>query len=280
MSRRDKKRRSKMASADGKRAKLNVKDVTTGVKQLVATRIAEKYAENPERFADLIEVGLLDEASLLNLPHDLDFASAVKQFRDRLAVLAADEPSVLGRLELRPLDVFGESKAAPETSPKSRLSVVFSDLEGFTAFTSTKGDLEASAMLRDHYDTVDSIVRGRGGSVIKTIGDGHMLGFGESQAAVLAGAELAAVRDGPLKVRVGGHSGEVVKTPDDVFGHVVNVAARVADIASGGESLVTTTLRDAAGSLRDIEFDAPTVAELRGIDDPIEVCRVQHGRSI
>jgi adenylate cyclase len=101
-----------------------------------------------------------------------------------------------------------------------------------------------------------------------------MLGFGESPAAVLAGVELAGVRDGPLRVRVGGHNGEVVKTPDDIFGHVVNVAARVTDVASGGESLVTTSLRDAAGSLQGIEFDAPRFADLRGIEDPIEVCRV------
>jgi adenylate cyclase len=273
MSRKDRKRKRKVASTDPKRSGMNVKEFTTNIKQLVATRIAEKYAEDPEKFARLVEVGLVDEATLRNLPNDLDFASAVNQFRERLAAIVAEEPSVLGRLEVRPLDVLGETKPQALAAPRTAMSVVFSDLEGFTAFTSSKGDLEASAMLRDHYDTVDSIVRGRGGSVVKTIGDGHMLSFGESEAAVLAAVELAEVAAGPLRVRVGGHSGNVVKTSDDILGHVVNVAARVTDFATGGETLVTTALRDSAGSVRGVEFDLPAAVELRGIEAPFELCR-------
>lgn len=273
MSRKDKKRKRKVSVTDPKRAGMNVKEITTNIKQLVATRIAEKYAEDPEKFARLVEVGLVDEATLRNLPNDLDFASAVSQFRERLAAIVAEEPSVLGRLEVRPLDVFGETKPQALEAPRTTMSVVFSDLEGFTAFTSSRGDIEASAMLRDHYDTVESIVRGRGGSVVKTIGDGHMLSFGESEAAVLAAVELAEVEAGPLRVRVGGHNGSVVKTTDDLLGHVVNVAARVTDFASGGETLVTTALRDSAGSIRGVEFDSPSAVELRGIEPPFELCR-------
>ncbi len=257
--------------------KLNIKEITDNVKQLVAARIAEKFEEEPEKFAKLIEVGLVDEEAIRKLPEDLDFASAVNRFKERLAEMAAEEPSVLGRLDVRPLDVLGKpSDPAPKALPQSRLSVVFSDLEGFTAYTASKGDVEASALLSDHYDAVDSIVRGRGGSVLKTIGDGHMLSFGESRAAVLAGVELGELTAGPLPVRVGGHLGQVVKTQDDVFGHVVNVAARITDIASGGESLVTTTLRDAAGRLPNVVFEQPSSTQLRGIEDPYEVCRVRY----
>jgi adenylate cyclase len=273
MSRKDKKRKTKAAASDLKRGGMNVKEFGTNIKQLVATRIAEKYAEDPEKFSRLVEVGLVDEAALRSLPNDLDFASAVKQFRERLAVIVAEEPSVLGRLEVRPLDVLIETGAEEAASPGTHLSVVFSDLEGFTAFTSSKGDLEASAMLRDHYEAVDAIVRGRGGSVVKTIGDGHMLSFGASEAAVLAAVELSEVAAGPLRVRVGGHNGNVVRTPDDILGHVVNVAARVTDVAMGGQTLVTRALRDAAGTVRGVEFDPLAAVELRGIEDPFELCR-------
>jgi class 3 adenylate cyclase len=273
MGRKDKKRKTKAGVTDMSRSGMNVKDFTTSIKQLVATRIAEKYAEDPDKFARLVEVGLVDEATLRNLPDDLDFASAVNQFRERLAAIVAEEPSVLGRLEVRPLDVLYEAEPEPAKMPGTAMSVVFSDLERFTAFTSSKGDLEASALLRDHYDTVASIVRGRGGSVVKTIGDGHMLSFSESQAAVLAAVELSEVVAGPLRVRVGGHNGDVVTTADDILGHVVNVAARVTDAASGGETLVTTALRDSAGVVRGVEFDLPAAIELRGIEDPFQLCR-------
>lgn len=257
--------------------KSRTKQAAFGVKRLIAAKLAEEYAEDPEAFSKLAQMGLIDEAALRSLPDDMDFAGMVAQFRDGIAEMARSEPSVLGRLELRPLDIFlgaEEPTVAPSQAP---LAVVFSDLEGFTAYTSVKGDLEASAMLRDHYDTVESIVRGRGGYVVKTIGDGHMLSFSQSAAAVLAGAELADVLAGQLRVRVGGHNGEVVKTPNDIVGHVVNVAARVTDVASGGEFLATTALRDAAGSVRGLEFDAPTATELHGLKDTVDVCRVhQH----
>lgn len=256
--------------------KSRTKETAFGVKRLIAARLAEEYAEDPEAFSYLAQMGLVDEAALRSLPDDLDFAGMVTQFRDGIAEMARSEPSVLEQLELRPLDMFLGAEEPTAALSQTPLSVVFSDLEGFTAYTSLNGDLEASAMLRDHYDTVESIVRGRGGSVVKTIGDGHMLSFGQSEAAVLAGAELADVLAGQLRVRVGGHNGDVVKTPDDIVGHVVNVAARVTDVASGGEFLATTALRDAAGSVRGLEFDAPTATELHGLEDPIDVCRVHH----
>jgi adenylate cyclase len=256
--------------------KSRTKQAAFGVKRLIAAKLAEEYAEDPEAFSYLAEMGLVDEAALRNLPDDMDFAGMVTQFRHGIAEMARSEPSVLERLELRPLDIFLSAEEPAVAVSQAPLSVVFSDLEGFTAYTSLNGDLEASAMLRDHYDTVESIVRGRGGSVVKTIGDGHMLSFGQSQAAVLAGAELADVLAGQLRVRVGGHNGNVVKTPDDIVGHVVNVAARVTDVASGGEFLVTTALRDTAGSVRGLEFDAPTATELHGLENPVEVCRVLH----
>jgi class 3 adenylate cyclase len=273
----DKRRGIKLSIDDIDMKTAKVSDITAGVRKVVAARIAEKYAEDPKKFARLIEVGLVDEKTLRSLPDDLDYAAAVQQFKERLGVMASEEPSVLGRLEIRPLDVLYEEQQTGETdSPRANKAVVFSDLEGFTAYTSQQGDTEASALLSDHYDAVESIVRGRGGAVLKTIGDGHMLSFGEERAAVLAGVELAGLAAGPLRVRVGAHNGEVVTAENDLFGHVVNVAARITDLAAGGESLVTTSLRDVAGTISGVEFDQPNTTYLRGIEDPYDLCRARH----
>ena len=254
----------------------HIKESMFEVKRLIAARLAEKSEGDPDKLAGFVKLGLVDEAALRSLPEDVDFAEMVQRFRDRIAEISVHQPSVLERLEVRPLEMFGQApKDAPDES-QTPLSIMFCDLEGFTSFTSTQGDLEASAMLRDHYDTVDSIARGRGGSVIKTIGDGHMLAFGEARAAVLAGVELADVHGGPLRVRVGGHEGEVIKTTDDILGHVVNVAARVADTARGGEALVTSSLRTAAGPIQGIEFDEPNTVRLRGLEDEVELWRAHH----
>jgi adenylate cyclase len=259
--------------ADLRSGKVKPADIVANVKQLVAAKIAEKYAEDPDSFAKLVEVGLVDEATLRTLPEGTNFDTALRQFKDRLAAMASDEPSVLAKLDVRPLEVLTEETTTDPALPQVSRAVVFSDLEGFTEYTGAKGDREASAMLRDHYDTVDSIVRGRGGAVVKTIGDGHMLSFTEPRAAVLAGVELADLTAGPLQVRVGGHEGHVLSTENDLLGHVVNVAARVTDTAAGGQALITESLRGAAGRVRGVEFELLTPRQLKGIAEPYEICR-------
>ncbi len=273
MARKRKKTDAASSLGDLRSGKMKPGDIAANVKQMIAAKIAEKYAEDPNKFAPLLEVGLVDEATLRTLPEGTNFDTALRQFRDRLAAIASDEPSVLERLQVRPLEVLAEDAPTGETLPAISRAVVFSDLEGFTEYTSEKGDREASAMLRDHYDTVDSIVRGRGGTVVKTIGDGHMLSFAEPRAAVLAEVELAALSAGPLHVRVGGHEGSVLATDNDLLGHVVNVAARVTDTADGGQALVTDRLRQAAGRVRGVEFELLSPRHLKGLAEQYEISR-------
>lgn len=273
MARKRKKPDAVVRMSDLRSGKITPAEIVANVKQLMAARIAEKYAEDPEKFARLVEVGLVDEATLRTLPEGTNFDTALRQFRDRLAAMASDEPSVLERLEVRPLEVLAEDTLTDDTLPEVSRAVVFSDLERFTEYTTEKGDREASAMLRDHYDTVDSLVRGRGGMVVKTIGDGHMLSFTEPRAAILAGVELAGVAAGPLRVRVGGHEGHVLSIDNDLLGHVVNVAARVTDTAEGGQALVTESLRSAAGRVRGVEFEMLSPRHLKGISEPYEISR-------
>ncbi len=273
MARKRKKPDSAIRMADLRSGKITAGEIAANIKQIVAAKIAEKYADDPDKFARLVEVGLVDEATLRTLPEGTNFDTAVRQFRDRLAAMASQEPSVLERLDVRPLEVLPENAPQDESLPELSRAVLFSDLEGFTEYTSANGDREASAMLSDHYDTVDSIVRGRGGTIVKTIGDGHMLSFTEPRAAVLAGVELADTAAGPLQVRVGGHEGSVLSTENDLLGHVVNVAARVADTASGGQALVTDPLRNAAGRVRGVEFELLSPRQLKGIAEPYEVSR-------
>ena len=246
------------------------------IKRAIAAKLRESLEDNPEQFAKLTELGLIDEDAISRLPEDLDFAGVIRQFRDRVAEMAAEEPSVMTKLDVRPLDVLspGTDEKAPADLARVPRTVVFSDLEGFTTFTSARGDLEAGALLRDHYDTVDAVVRSRGGTIVKTLGDGHMLSFREPAAAVMTCVDLVGASPAPLRLRAGGHLGDVVRTEKDLFGHVVNVAARVTGLADGGRSIVTVELRDAAGKLPRIEYAASRSETVSGLDEPIDVCEV------
>jgi len=69
----------------------------------------------------------------------------------------------------------------------------------------------------------------------------------------------------PIQVRIGLHTGEVIKEGDDFFGKHVNLAARVASQASGGEILVSSLLKELTSSGGDIEFGDPREVELKGL---------------
>lgn len=242
----------------------------------VSASLSEQLREQPEALAKLVELNLVDPA-LLDDPDTLDLTDTIRRFRDLIAERAATEPSVLAQLEIRPLDVMRTEE--PISLPAAGVSqvpltVVFSDLEGFTGFTREQGDLEASALLTDHYDVVEAITRSRGGRVVKRIGDGHMLSFNEPAAAVMASLDLTVAAPRPLRLRSGAHQGAVVRTDDDLLGHVVNVASRVADLASGGMSLVTEEVRSSAGTIPSVIYGDSRIVQLQGVAETVGISEV------
>ena len=150
------------------------------------------------------------------------------------------------------------------------LAVVFTDLEGFTAFTAAEGDHAAGRLLLAHYRHAEQLARRHGGRVVKHLGDGLLLVFASPPAAVLTCLELQ--ETAPLPLRAGVHRGGVnVTADDDVVGQVVNLASRVAASARPGELLVTDDVRIAAAALSCLVFDSPTTRRFKGIDELVPV---------
>jgi adenylate cyclase len=153
---------------------------------------------------------------------------------------------------------------------RTDLTVAFTDLEGFTAFTATEGDDAAGRVLLAHHGHADRLARRRGGRVVKRLGDGLLLVFASPPAAVLTCLELRTTA--PLRMRAGVHRGAVnVTDDDDVLGHVVNLASRVAASARPGELLVTDDVRAGAAVLSCLVFDGPTMRRFHGIDELVPV---------
>jgi adenylate cyclase len=79
----------------------------------------------------------------------------------------------------------------------------------------------------------------------------------------------------PLRLRAGVHCGEALVTRDDLIGHVVNVAARVAESARGGQVVVTDAVRRNALDLPGVVFTRPRRRAFKGIDEAIAVSRAE-----
>src|SRR5262245_51219134 len=118
----------------------------------------------------------------------------------------------------------------------------FVDLAGFTAVTEAHGDTEAVAIVRAFRDRALQTL-GPGDELVKTIGDAVMLRFPTPEAAIVALRQLVArelvAREAVLLPRAGAHHGHAVVVDGDYYGAAVNLAARVAGEARGGQLLVT-----------------------------------------
>lgn len=128
---------------------------------------------------------------------------------------------------------------------RSRLAVMFTDIEGFTACAATHGNGAALRLLRRHDRATLPAIRAHRGRVVKRLGDGLMVAFADPADAL--GAALAMQRAaGGVRLRIGIHAGEARVRAGDLIGHDVNVASRIADRAGGGEILVSDRVRAAA----------------------------------
>ena len=110
------------------------------------------------------------------------------------------------------------------------------------------------------------------------MGDGFMLAFGSALDGLRcaigmqqAFAERNTTDDEPIRVRIGLHTGEAIKEADDFFGTHVNLAARIAGQASGGEILVSSLLKELTASGGDILFGDGREVELKGLSGTQQV---------
>jgi len=128
------------------------------------------------------------------------------------------------------------------------LAVGFVDLVGFTPLTQQLSARELAGLIDEFEARAFDVAAEQDGRVVKLIGDEVM--FVASTAA--AGCEIALTlaegfRDRPGVTPRGGVAfGEVLTRGGDYYGTIVNVAARIADLAIPHEVLVTAEVEDTA----------------------------------
>jgi adenylate cyclase len=130
----------------------------------------------------------------------------------------------------------------------SEVSVLFADVSGSTKLYETAGDAVAHAAIEKCINLMREKTLNARGRVIKTIGDEVMSAFPTPDAAADAAiemqsaiSELPPVGGAQIGIRIGFNHGPVVERDGDVFGDAVNLAARLAGVATKGQII---TARD------------------------------------
>jgi adenylate cyclase len=130
----------------------------------------------------------------------------------------------------------------------SEATVLFADVSGSTKLYETAGDAVAHAAIEKCVNLMREKTVAAKGRVIKTIGDEVMSAFPTADNAADAAiemqsgiAELPPVGNTQIGIRIGFNHGPVVERDGDVFGDAVNLAARLAGVATKGQII---TARD------------------------------------
>lgn len=174
------------------------------------------------------------------------------------------------------------TEIASVAAPDGTVTIFFSDIEDSTALNERIGDEGWVRLLHAHDRVVRAQVLAHGGHVVKTQGDGFMVVFSQPSQGVRAAFGIqeslsggrGRLRRTQLKVRIGVHVGAVVSRDGDYFGRNVALAARVAALAAGGETLASAAVHDALADDQLIVFEGLGEVELRGLTGTHQVWRV------
>jgi eukaryotic-like serine/threonine-protein kinase len=155
-------------------------------------------------------------------------------------------------------------------APDGTVTLLFSDIVDSTPLNEAMGDAKWMDLLRAHNAVIEEQVRAHGGHVVKTMGDGYMVAFRSASAGLrCALATQRALTAAPalagIRVRMGLHTGEMQRSGDDLFGRHVNMGARVASAATGGQVLVSSLLKELVAPSGEFTFDEGREVELKGL---------------
>ncbi|HWJ80724.1 MAG TPA: adenylate/guanylate cyclase domain-containing protein [Nocardioides sp.] len=242
------------------------------------------------------------DARIAQLEHDLDAAlrpgpptSTTERYLRRVVRTASKvrQQGITGLLQstIDDLQTWAGSERADilnMAAPDGTVTLFFSDIEDSTSLNHELGDRTWVRLLAAH----DKVLRARigqyRGQVVKTAGDGFMVAFRDAEAACRAALAVQGdlrrpsdpvLRKHPVRVRIGVHTGQVVAREGDYFGRNVAMAARVADLAAGGEVLAGDAVRETLEDDATVELVDPEVVELKGLPGEHTVWRVCERRT-
>jgi predicted ATPase/class 3 adenylate cyclase len=127
--------------------------------------------------------------------------------------------------------------------PTGVVTLLFTDVEGSTRLLRELGDSYGEA-LQEHRRRLRTAFAAHQGVEVDTQGDAFFVAFARASDAVAAAADSQrALAGGPIRVRMGLHTGEPRLTEEGYVGLDVHKGARIAAVGHGGQVLLSQTTR-------------------------------------
>jgi len=140
--------------------------------------------------------------------------------------------------------------------PAGTVTFLFTDIEGSTKLLQELHD-DYAAALAEHRRLLRRVFPRHGGVEVDTQGDAFFVAFARASNAVSAAEEAqAALAEGPIRIRIGLHTGEPAVTEEGYVGLDVHRAARICAVAHGGQVVLSQSTRELVDAeIRDLGLD-------------------------
>ncbi|HJU18785.1 MAG TPA: adenylate/guanylate cyclase domain-containing protein [Stellaceae bacterium] len=173
--------------------------------------------------------------------------------------------------------------AEPARMERRLAAILAADVVGYSRLMAADEEGTHSRLLTHRREVIEPKIREYRGRIVKNTGDGALAEFASAVDAVrcaLAVQQAMLVRNQEvpqgrrIELRMGVNLGDVIVEPEDIYGHAVNLAARLEGLAApGGICISADTWRHVRGRIA-AEFVDLGERELKNIADPAHVFAV------
>ena len=177
-----------------------------------------------------------------------------------------------------------------EARVERRLAAILAaDVVGYSRLMGINEEGTLAALKTHQRELIDPKIAEHRGRIVKTTGDGALVEFASAVDAVRCAVEIqcamsersaAIPEDRRIDFRIGINVGDIIIDEGDVYGDGVNIAARLEGIADrGGICISDDTFRQVRDKI-DVDFDDAGERQLKNIERPVRVYRVQLGKTV
>src|SRR2546422_9958074 len=160
--------------------------------------------------------------------------------------------------------------------PSGTVTFLFTDIEGSTRLLDDLGAAKYSQALADHRRVLREALAANQGVEVDTQGDAFFVAFPTAPGALETAAEaLEGLGPGPIRVRIGIHTGTPHLAEEGYVGVDVHRAARIAACGHGGQVLVSDSAADLLGTDRLLDLGEH---RLKDFDEPVMLYQLDEGR--
>jgi predicted ATPase/DNA-binding SARP family transcriptional activator len=214
-------------------------DLEAGRHAALVGELEALVAEHPlrERFRGQLML------ALYRAGRQADALDAYQRARSVLVEELGIEPGPeLQELNRRILQQDVSSPSRRRQLPTGTVTLLATDIEGSTRLLAELGSEAYAEALAEHRRVLREAFAAHAGVEVDTQGDAFLIAFARAGDAAAAAEEAhGALADGPVRVRIGLHSGEPLLTDEGYVGIDVHQAARIMSAGHGGQTLVSET---------------------------------------